>query len=138
MRQQLSLVTLVVDDYNRAIDYFTRILRFALVQDTWLTDDKRWVVVAPQGSTGTGLLLAEAADEPQKQAVGRQAGGRVFLFLQTDDFQRYYTAYCERGVTFIEEPRHELYGTVAVFADIYGNRWDLVEPKASLDGDRPV
>jgi predicted enzyme related to lactoylglutathione lyase len=113
--------------------YFTQKLGFALVQDTPVDAGKRWVVVAPQGAGGSGLLLAETADERQRQAVGAQAGGRVFLFLNTDDFQRDYAAFKERGVAFIGEPRLEPYGTIAVFTDLYGNRWDLIEP-ADSDG----
>jgi catechol 2,3-dioxygenase-like lactoylglutathione lyase family enzyme len=135
--QRIGLVTLVVDDYDEAISYFTQKLGFALVQDTPLDAGKRWVVVAPQGASGSGLLLAKAADERQRQAVGSQTGGRVFLFLYTDDFRRDYAAFKERGVTFIDEPRLEPYGTVAVFTDLYGNRWDLIEP-ASSDGGAPI
>lgn len=130
MKQQIALVTLVVDDYDEAIAYYTRKLGFALVEDIALAGGKRWVVVAPRGAAGSGLLLAKAANERQKQAVGAQTGGRVFLFLHTDDFGRDHAAYKERGVTFVEEPRQEPYGTVAVFTDLYGNRWDLLEPKA--------
>jgi catechol 2,3-dioxygenase-like lactoylglutathione lyase family enzyme len=129
MKQRIALVTLVVDDYDEAISYFTRKLGFALVDDTALEDGKRWVVVAPRGAE-SGLLLAKAVNQRQKQAVGAQTGGRVFLFLHTDDFRRDYAAYKERGVSFVEEPRQESYGTVAVFTDLYGNRWDLIEPKA--------
>ena len=128
MTQRIGLITLVVDDYDEAISYFTGKLGFALVDDTALGGGKRWVVVAPR-EAGTGLLLAKAVNERQKQAVGAQTGGRVFLFLHTDDFRRDYAAYKERGVTFVEEPRQEPYGTVAVFTDLYGNRWDLIEPK---------
>jgi catechol 2,3-dioxygenase-like lactoylglutathione lyase family enzyme len=129
MRQRIGLVTVVVNDYDEAISYYTRKLGFALVDDTPLDDKKRWVVVAPQGARQSGLLLAMAASEEQKQVVGSQAGGRVFLFLYTDDFQRDFAAYTERGVAFAEEPRREEYGWVAVFTDLYGNRWDLIEPK---------
>ena len=129
MTQRIALITLVVDDYDEAISYFTGKLGFALVDDTALGGGKRWVVVAPR-EAGSGLLLAKAINERQKQAVGAQTGGRVFLFLHTDDFRRDYAAYKERGVTFVEEPRQEPYGTVAVFTDLYGNRWDLIEPKA--------
>jgi catechol 2,3-dioxygenase-like lactoylglutathione lyase family enzyme len=129
MTQRIGLVTLVVDDYDEAISYFTRKLGFALVDDTALEDGKRWVVVAPRGAE-SGLLLAKAVNQRQKQAVGAQTGGRVFLFLHTNDFRRDHAAYKERGVTFVEEPRQESYGTVAVFTDLYGNRWDLIEPKA--------
>jgi catechol 2,3-dioxygenase-like lactoylglutathione lyase family enzyme len=130
MKQQIGLVTLVVDDYDEAIAYYTRKLGFALVDDIALDGGKRWVVVAPRGPAGSGLLLAKAVNERQKQAVGAQTGGRVFLFLHTDDFQRDHAAYKERGVAFVEEPRQEPYGIVAVFTDLYGNRWDLLEPKA--------
>jgi len=146
MAQQIGLVTLVVDDYDRAIAYFTQVLGFALVEDRPMGAEKRWVVVAPQGGPGgdsdsgggpgggsghaSGLLLAQAADERQRQAIGSQTGGRVFLFLNTDNFQRDYAAYTQRGVAFVEEPRSESYGTVAVFVDLYGNRWDLIEPRA--------
>jgi catechol 2,3-dioxygenase-like lactoylglutathione lyase family enzyme len=130
MMQRIGLVTLVVDDYDAAISWYTGKLGFALVEDTALEGGKRWVVVAPQGAAGSGLLLAKAANERQKQAVGSQTGGRVFLFLHTDDFRRDHAAYKARGVTFVEEPRQEPYGTVAVFTDLYGNRWDLIEPKA--------
>ncbi|HEY6718273.1 MAG TPA: VOC family protein [Reyranella sp.] len=130
MTQRIALMTLVVDDYDAAISWYTGKLGFALVEDAALEDGKRWVVVAPRGAAGSGLLLAKAVNERQKQAMGSQAGGRVFLFLHTDDFRRDYAAYKERGVTFVEEPRQEPYGTVAVFTDLYGNRWDLIEPKA--------
>jgi catechol 2,3-dioxygenase-like lactoylglutathione lyase family enzyme len=129
MRQRIGLVTVVVNDYDEAIGYYTQRLGFALVEDTPLGNEKRWVVVAPQGAKEIGLLLAVAASEQQKQIVGSQAGGRVFLFLYTDDFQRDFATYKERGVAFVEEPRREEYGWVAVFADLYGNRWDLIEAK---------
>jgi catechol 2,3-dioxygenase-like lactoylglutathione lyase family enzyme len=127
VRQTIGLVTRVVRDYDEAIAYFTQMLGFALVQDTPLEAGKRWVVVAPRGGA-TGLLLARAADVRQRQAIGAQAGGRVFLFLYTDDFARDHAAFAARGVTFVEAPRLEPYGTVAVFTDLYGNRWDLIEP----------
>lgn len=129
MRQRIGLVTLVVRDYDEAISYYIRKLGFLLVEDTRIDAAKRWVVVAPQGATEGGLLLAKAANERQNAAVGSQTGGRVFLFLHTDDFHRDFAAYKERGVAFVEGPRQESYGTVAVFEDLYGNRWDLVEPK---------
>ena len=127
MTQHIALVALVVDDYDRAIAWYTGTLGFTLVEDTPQTPGKRWVVVAPPGGSGTALLLAKAANERQQRAIGEQTGGRVFLFLHTDDFHRDYTAYKARGVSFVEEPRHEDYGTVVVFSDLYGNRWDLVE-----------
>jgi catechol 2,3-dioxygenase-like lactoylglutathione lyase family enzyme len=129
MRQRIGLVTVVVNDYDEAIRYYTQKLGFALVEDTPLGSNKRWVVVAPRGARESGLLLAAAVSQEQKRAVGSQAGGRVFLFLYTDDFQRDFAAYSEQGVAFVEEPRNEDYGRVAVFADLYGNRWDLIEAK---------
>jgi catechol 2,3-dioxygenase-like lactoylglutathione lyase family enzyme len=137
VRRRIGLVTLVVSDYDEAISYFTRKLGFALVQDTPIDAAKRWVVVAPQGAGGSGLLLAKAADERQRRAIGSQAGGRVFLFLYTDDFQRDHAAFRESGVVFVDGPRLEPYGTVAVFTDLYGNRWDLIEPAGS-DGGAPI
>jgi catechol 2,3-dioxygenase-like lactoylglutathione lyase family enzyme len=134
VRQRIGLVTLVVGEYDETIAYFTQQLGFALLQDTPLSAGKRWVVVAPRGTRGSGLLLAQAADERQRRAVGAQTGGRVFLFLYTDDFQRDHAAFKDRGVVFVEEPRLEPYGTVAVFTDLYGNRWDLIEPAASESG----
>lgn len=130
MRQYIGLVAVVVHDYDEAIAYYTGTLGFVLLEDLPLAPPKRWVVVAPKGAAESGLLLARAADERQRQAVGAQTGGRVFLFLYTDDFQRDYATYKERGVTFVEAPRQESYGRVAVFTDLYGNRWDLIEPSA--------
>jgi catechol 2,3-dioxygenase-like lactoylglutathione lyase family enzyme len=126
MPQRIGLVTVVVNDYDEAISYYVGCLGFALIEDTALSGGKRWVVAAPPGGAGCGLLLAQAADERQLQAIGAQTGGRVFLFLYTDDFARDYAAYRERGVVFSEPPRRETYGTVAVFTDLYGNRWDLI------------
>jgi catechol 2,3-dioxygenase-like lactoylglutathione lyase family enzyme len=127
MRQHLSLTAVVVRDYDEAIAYFVGKLGFELREDTRLDEEKRWVVVAPPGSTESGILLAKAANPAQAHAIGNQSGGRVFLFLATDDFDRDYEAFRERGVKFLEEPRREPYGTVAVFEDLYGNRWDLIE-----------
>ena len=124
----LSLVALLVGDYDEAIAFYVGALGFVLHEDRPLGGDKRWVVVAPPGGGG-GLLLARAADDRQRQAVGDQAGGRVFLFLETDDFARDHAAFRARGVRFVEAPRREPYGTVAVFEDLYGNRWDLIEPR---------
>jgi catechol 2,3-dioxygenase-like lactoylglutathione lyase family enzyme len=130
--QRLALVTLVVNDYDDAIDYYVGVLGFALREDTPLAEGKRWVVVSPKGGdAGSGLLLAKAANDRQRQAVGLQTGGRVFLFLHTNDFERDYAAYKQRGVSFVEQPRQESYGRVVVFTDLYGNRWDLVEPQAA-------
>jgi catechol 2,3-dioxygenase-like lactoylglutathione lyase family enzyme len=126
MPQHLSLTTILVDDYDIAIGFYVGKLGFELRENTQLSKEKRWVVVAPQGATN-GLLLARAADESQQSAIGNQSGGRVFLFLETDIFERDHRNYTEQGVKFIEEPRHESYGMVAVFEDIYGNRWDLMQ-----------
>jgi catechol 2,3-dioxygenase-like lactoylglutathione lyase family enzyme len=125
MPQRLSLTALLVDDYDRAITYYAGKLGFDLREDTLLSQDKRWVVVAPPGSDGA-LLLARAANDRQKRAIGDQSGGRVFLFLETDDFARDHALYVARGIHFIETPRQEAYGTVAVFEDLFGNRWDLI------------
>jgi catechol 2,3-dioxygenase-like lactoylglutathione lyase family enzyme len=127
--QSLAMISLLVSDYDEAIDYFTKILDFDLIEDTRMSATKRWVVVAPNDSTGTRLLLAKAANTEQETRVGDQAGGRVFLFLDTDDFERDHAKYVARGVNFIEQPRRETYGKVAVFKDIYGNKWDFVERK---------
>ena len=127
MGQHLSLTAVVVRDYDEAIAFFVGKLGFELREDTRLEEEKRWVVVAPPGSTGSGILLAKAANPGQAQAIGNQSGGRVFLFLATDDFNRDYKAFRERGVKFLREPRCEPYGTVAVFEDLYGNLWDLIE-----------
>ena len=124
--QSLAAVALLVDDYDEALAFFTGALGFTLVEDSPLGSGKRWVVVAPPGSRGTSLLLARATRE-QESRVGDQAGGRVFLFLETDDFARDHAAMRGRGVEFTEAPRQEAYGTVAVFQDLYGNKWDLLE-----------
>jgi catechol 2,3-dioxygenase-like lactoylglutathione lyase family enzyme len=124
----LAHVTLIVPDYDEAIAHYTGELGFALVEDTALGDGKRWVRVAPLGSA-TSLVLARAVTDEQRAAIGRQGAGRVWLFLHTDDFARDLAAMQARGVRFIEAPRHEPYGTVAVLEDRYGNRWDLVEPR---------
>ncbi len=129
MAQRIGALALLVRDYDEAIAYYTRILGFDLIEDTPLEGGKRWVLVAPAGGRGTALLLARAVGQAQVARVGDQTGGRVFLFLHTDDFRRDYHAMRERGVQFTEEPRHEPYGTVAVFTDLYGNRWDLLELK---------
>jgi catechol 2,3-dioxygenase-like lactoylglutathione lyase family enzyme len=127
MAQHLAALTLLVPDYDEAIAYFCDVLGFALVEDTPLDDGKRWVRVRPPGSGGCALLLARAADRAQAQQIGRQGGGRVFLFLETDDFARDHARYVAAGVRFVEEPRAEPYGTVAVFEDAFGNRWDLIQ-----------
>jgi len=128
MKQQIAHLALVVDDYDAAIAFYTKTLHFSLVEDTVLSDTKRWVVVAPPGSSGCSLLLAKAVGDEQKSRVGNQAGGRVFLFLHTDDFNRDYNEMCGKGVEFVRPPVKEPYGTVAVFKDLYGNLWDLIEP----------
>lgn len=128
MTANVSLVTVAVRDYDEAIAYYTEWLGFQLLEDTPLPDGKRWVRVAPQGSAGPGLLLARAATPAQAARVGDQTGGRVFLFLETDDCRRDYLELQRRGVRFSGEPRVEPYGTVVVFEDLYGNRWDLVQP----------
>lgn len=127
MRQHIGYIALLVRDYDEAISYFTGQLGFGLVEDTDLGNGKRWVLVAPPGSRETCILLAKAVTVDQTQRIGAQAGGRVFLFLHTDDFWRDYEAYSLKGVLFREEPRVEPYGTVAVFDDLYGNRWDLLQ-----------
>jgi catechol 2,3-dioxygenase-like lactoylglutathione lyase family enzyme len=123
----LFLVTLVVSDYDTAIGFYRDALGFTLVEDNGLDDDKRWVVVRPPGQSGASLLIAKAADAAQTACIGNQAGGRVGFFLKTDDFARDHAAYTAKGVNFDEEPRHEVYGTVAVFRDPFGNRWDLIQ-----------
>jgi catechol 2,3-dioxygenase-like lactoylglutathione lyase family enzyme len=129
MLQELTAVALLVQDYEEALAYFTGCLRFTVVENTPLGHGKRWLVVRPPGG-GTALLLARAATPEQAARVGDQTGGRVFLFLRTDDFWRDYRDMQARGVRFAEEPREETYGTVAVFLDLYGNRWDLVQTGA--------
>ena len=127
MAQKIGYVALLVRDYDEALAYFTRVLGFELVEDTPVDTQKRWILVAPHGAQGTCLLLARAASPEQASRIGNQTGGRVFLFLHTDDFWRDYHAMKGRGVNFQEAPREESYGTVAVFEDIYGNRWDLLQ-----------
>lgn len=128
MIQTLSMLTLVVDDYDEAIDYYVNTLDFELVEDTAQPEqNKRWVIVAPPGGGGAKLLLAKAKNEAQRSRMGDQTGGRVFLFLDTDDFDRDYNKYRARGVHFARDASIEDYGKVAVFADLYGNLWDLVE-----------
>jgi catechol 2,3-dioxygenase-like lactoylglutathione lyase family enzyme len=127
--QAIFSVSLLVRDYDEAIAYFTGCLEFVVAEDTPLADGKRWVRVAPAGSTGASLLLARASTPGQAARVGDQTGGRVSLFLHTDDFWRDYWRMKARGVQFAEDPREEPYGTVVVFLDLYGNRWDLVQPR---------
>ena len=127
MQQSIINVTIVVRDYDEAIAFYTQILGFILLEDTDQGAGKRWVRVSPPGSTGTSLLLAQAANPEQVSHIGNQTGGRVFLFLQTDDFYRDFLTLKARGLNFIEEPRQEPYGTVAIFEDLYGNLWDFIQ-----------
>ena len=129
MKQSIAHIALVVADYDEAISFYTQKLGFDLIEDTVLSETKRWVLVAPKGSKGCCLLLAKAANEEQKTRIGNQTGGRVFLFLYTDEFRKDYRRLLEKGVEFVREPKEEDYGTVAVFKDLYGNLWDLLEPK---------
>ena len=130
MRQSLGLVSLVVRDYNEALEFFVGKLGFQLVEDTYVPEQsKRWVVVSPPGATESRLLLARASSAEQVSRIGAQTGGRVFLFLHTDDFWRDYARYKASGIEFVRPPRQESYGTVAVFTDLYGNMWDLLQPK---------
>ena len=128
MKQSIVHVALVVRDYDEAIEFYTKKLHFTLVEDIYQPEqDKRWVVVAPPGSIGTTLLLARASKPEQEPFIGNQSGGRVFLFLNTDDFSRDYNEMLSQGINFVREPKEESYGTVAVFEDLYGNLWDLLE-----------
>jgi catechol 2,3-dioxygenase-like lactoylglutathione lyase family enzyme len=130
MAQRLGYVALVVRDYDEAVAFFTHALGFQLIEDTDLGNGKRWVLVRPPGSSGTDLLLARAVNPEQALRIGNQTGGRVFLFLHTDNFWRDYREMTAKGVTFCRPPSDESYGTVAVFEDLYGNKWDLLELKA--------
>ena len=129
MNQRIVQLSLVVKDYDEAIAFYTHKLGFALIEDTKLSDTKRWVVIKPKGEGGCQLLLAQAANEDQQKAVGNQTGGRVFLFLYTDDIKRDYTNLVASGIKIVRELEEQPYGTVCVFADLYGNLWDLIEPK---------
>ena len=129
MTQKIATLALVVADYDEAIEFYRDKLGFSLVADTPLGEDKRWVMVAPPGGNGARLLLAKADGPEQLATVGNQTGGRVMLFLETDDFAGDFARMSEKGVTFLEAPRHEAYGSVVVFADLYGNKWDLIEPR---------
>ena len=129
MKQRIAHVTVVVKDYDDAIDFYTRKLDFRLIEDTKLDEEKRWVLVAPPGPDECCLLLAKAVNKEQMKSVGNQAGGRVFLFLFTDNFWRDYHKMIDRNIDFIRPPKEEVYGTVAVFKDLYGNLWDLLEQK---------
>ena len=135
MKQSIVHIALVVRDYDEAIEFYTKTLHFALIEDSYQPEqDKRWVVVSPPGSVGTTLLLAKASRPEQETFVGNQSGGRVFLFLNTDDFWRDYNEMISRGVRFVRDPKNEAYGLVAVFEDLYGNLWDLLQ----LHDDHPI
>jgi catechol 2,3-dioxygenase-like lactoylglutathione lyase family enzyme len=130
MKQSIVHVALVVRDYDEAIEFYTKKLHFTLVENTYQPDqDKRWVVVSPPGSSGTTLLFAKASKPEQETFIGRQTGGRVFLFLNTDDFWRDYNEMVSKGIKFVRDPKEQSYGMVAVFEDLYGNLWDLLELK---------
>lgn len=134
MKQRIAHIALVVEDYDEAIQFYTKKLDFLLIEDTKLSEGKRWVMVAPNGAKECCLLLAKAANEQQAASIGNQAGGRVFLFLFTDDFWRDYTKMIEREIKFIRPPEQMEYGMVAVFEDLYGNLWDLLEPNEKNKG----
>ena len=128
MKRHIAHIASVVRDYDEAIQFYTEKLHFTLVEDSVLTETKRWVLISPPGSAGCNLLLAKAANEEQKSRIGNQTGGRVFLFLHTDNFKRDYENLQEQGIKIVRQPTMEPYGTVAVFEDLYGNLWDLIEP----------
>jgi len=129
MKQKIGNIALVVEDYDEAIDFYINKLNFDLIEDTQLDENKRWVVVSPKGSNESRLLLAKADNDDQKSRIGNQTGGRVFLFLFTDNFERDFNNLKRQNVTIIREPKDEIYGKVLVFSDLYGNLWDLIEPK---------
>jgi len=128
MQQHIALISLVVNDYDEAIAFYVGKLNFTLIEDTVMSETKRWVIVVPPGKGPTGLLLAKAVNDEQRSRVGNQTGGRVFLFLHTDDFDRDYQHMKEQGIEFVRGPVKEPYGMVAVFKDLYGNLWDFIEP----------
>jgi catechol 2,3-dioxygenase-like lactoylglutathione lyase family enzyme len=134
MNQRIAHISLIVQDYDDAIAFYLEKLDFVLLEDTKLSEEKRWVLVAPPGAKECSLLLAKAANEEQATSVGNQTGGRVFLFLHSDDFWRDYYKMIDRGISIIQPPQEMEYGTVAVFADLYGNLWDLIEPNTSNKG----
>jgi catechol 2,3-dioxygenase-like lactoylglutathione lyase family enzyme len=134
MKQRIAHIAIVVKDYDEAIKFYTQKLDFTLLEDTKLSEDKRWVLVAPPGAKECSLLLAKAANEQQLLSIGNQSGGRVFLFLFTDDFWRDYTKMVDRKIHFVRPPKQEAYGMVAVFEDLYGNLWDLIEPNEKNKG----
>jgi catechol 2,3-dioxygenase-like lactoylglutathione lyase family enzyme len=128
MKQRIAHIALLVKDYDEAIAFYTKKLNFSLLEDTVLSEDKRWVIISPQGTNECSLLLAKAANSEQVASIGNQSGGRVFLFLFTDDFWRDYHQMLENGIHFVRPPEEQVYGTVAVFEDLYGNLWDLLQP----------
>jgi Lactoylglutathione lyase and related lyases len=132
MKQSIARIALVVRDYDEAIEFYTKKLDFSLIEDAKLDENKRWVVVAPPGSNECSLLLAKAANDEQLKSIGNQTGGRVFLFLFTDDFWRDYNKMKDRSINFVRPPAEHEYGTVAVFEDLYGNLWDLLQPKSPI------
>lgn len=127
MKQQIAHIAIVVKDYDEAIEFYTKKLNFILLQDTPQSETKRWVTVAPPGAVECSLLLAKGVGDEQQSRIGNQTGGRVFLFLKTDDFRRDYQSMLSKGIKFVREPKTEDYGTVAVFSDLYGNLWDLIQ-----------
>ncbi len=129
MRQNLTHIAIIVNDYDEAIEFYTQKLHFTLIEDTALSDTKRWVLVRPQGASECSLLLAKGVNDEQKNRIGNQTGGRVFLFLHTDNFNRDYQNLIDKNIKIVREPSFEDYGQVAVFEDLYGNLWDLIEPK---------
>ena len=133
MKQYIALMALVVKEYDEAIEFYTKKLNFQLIEDTPLTTTKRWVRIAPPGSSETCLLLARAKNKQEAKSIGNQTGGRVFLFLNTDDFWRDYPKMLAEGITFVRPPKEEPYGIVAVFEDLYGNLWDLIEPNKDYE-----
>jgi catechol 2,3-dioxygenase-like lactoylglutathione lyase family enzyme len=128
MEQHIAHISLLVHDYDEALDFYVQKLSFTLIEDTVISDTKRWVLIKPPGSIGCSILLAKAVGDQQQAAVGNQSGGRVFLFLYTDNFWRDYNLMTDNGVQFVRSPQTEPYGTIAVFEDLYGNLWDLIEP----------
>jgi len=132
MKQRIAHIALVVKDYDEAIKFYTEKLDFQLLEDTRLSDQKRWVLIAPKGSNECCLLLAKAANERQMASIGNQTGGRVFLFLFTDDFWRDFNKMVDKNINFVRSPKEEAYGMVAVFEDLYGNLWDLLQPKKNI------
>lgn len=134
MKQRIAHIALVVEDYDDAIEFYTKKLEFQILEDTKLSEEKRWVVIAPTGAKECSLLLAKAANEEQTKSIGNQTGGRVFLFLFTDDFWRDYNKMVAKDISFVRPPKEYEYGIVAVFEDLYGNQWDLLQPNENNKG----